>query len=120
MPGEIALVVDDRDPAVAIASVTGEIDIASAGALRTNLLRLASAPAVGLVVDLTAVSFVDSSGLNALVAAWTQLDERGGRLVVAAATPLVVRLLEVTGLNQLFTVVSTQAAARALFVNDQG
>jgi anti-sigma B factor antagonist len=120
VPNESTFAVDDRDPVAPMVSLTGEIDIANTPALTAQLRQLTAPPATGLIVDLTSVSFIDSSGLSALVASWRRLEERGAQLVVVASSPLIVRLLNVTGLNQLFTVVSTPADARAALSGGEG
>src|SRR5436190_1796043 len=53
---------------VAVLSVAGELDIASAGAVQRDATRLLQANGPDLVIDLSGVTFMDSSGLAALVA----------------------------------------------------
>jgi anti-anti-sigma factor len=55
-----------------------------------------------VTLDLGSVAFIDSSGLRALVVGHKALEERGGALVVANPSPTAARLLEVTGLDELF------------------
>lgn len=72
----------------------GEIDSFSAAQLAS---RLAGDPAVD-VVDLSGVTFIDSSGLRVLVEAHQQRIDRGGRLALRAPSASVQRLLEISGL----------------------
>jgi anti-anti-sigma factor len=79
----------------------GEIDMATVDELRRGLRRLVeSAGERNVVVDLADVTFIDSSGLEALVRA----EPRGtaSRLVLRSASPAVRRLLEVTGTTDRF------------------
>jgi anti-anti-sigma factor len=55
-----------------------------------------------LVIDLTRVGFVDSSGLRVLIAAHASHDEEGRRLVLRSPGPAVLRLFEITGLSEHF------------------
>ncbi|MFC9816734.1 STAS domain-containing protein [Streptomyces virginiae] len=55
-------------------------------------------------MDLTAMSFCDSSGLNALLGARLHAEEAGHRLRLAAPCQQVVRLLEMTGAIEVFTI----------------
>jgi anti-anti-sigma factor len=76
----------------------GELDVASADQLAQALDPLIDGGATLVVLDLTDVSFLDSSGLRTIVRAATALEERDGRLVIDGASPAVARVLEVTGL----------------------
>ncbi|MFC8274265.1 STAS domain-containing protein [Streptomyces sp. NPDC057271] len=83
--------------------VRGEIDLDSVGRLRTTLLRaMAAYDGVDVTLDLSGVSFCDSSGLNALLLARRHALREGRRLTITAAGSQVTRLLEVTGSAALF------------------
>lgn len=76
--------------------VIGEIDAHTADVLRAELQPDADGHDVR--VDLSAVTFVDSSGLRVLLEAHLALQQAGRRLVLVAPSRPVVRLFEVTGL----------------------
>jgi anti-sigma B factor antagonist len=57
-----------------------------------------------VVVDLSGVEFCDSTGMNVLLAAMKRLKEKGGVFELAAPRPAVRRILQVTGLDTVFTV----------------
>jgi anti-sigma B factor antagonist len=57
-----------------------------------------------LVVDLRGVDFMDSSGLRALLVERRRRERAGGTILLRNPTPLVQRLLEVTGVNGVLTV----------------
>lgn len=79
-----------------------EIDMATAGGLRERLL--AADPDHTVVVDLTPVTFCDSSGLAVLIAAREHVGSGSGRLVLRNPPPSVRRLLVVTQLEHAFEV----------------
>jgi anti-anti-sigma factor len=80
--------------------VSGEVDLASIGDLIAAARAcLAAAPSV-LEVDLAEVTFIDSSGLGALVRIRNEAVERGVQLVLVHLPPAVTRLFEVSGLDQ--------------------
>ncbi|MCF2527175.1 STAS domain-containing protein [Yinghuangia sp. KLBMP8922] len=81
--------------------MAGEIDQDSVPALRDVLEAVLDTGCLGLHVDLTAVRFIDSSGLHVLLASRDRLHERGGVLTVAPS-PQTVSLLEVTQTRGLF------------------
>jgi anti-anti-sigma factor len=82
-------------------SVAGELDAASAGELE-EALSAQSLAGTMIELDLGEVSFIDSSGLRALLVAQQAATDAGGSLVLVATTPAVDRLLELTGLNETF------------------
>lgn len=75
--------------------LTGELDLAAFERTR-NLLVQADAGA-GVIVDLSAVTFIDSSGLRALIEARNQVE-----LTLSGVPESVQRVLEITGLHDYF------------------
>lgn len=85
--------------------LAGEIDLYTAPRLQSELTAaLAAADPVNIVVDMSAVEFCDSTGMNVLLAAHRLASERGGNLELAAPRASVRKILEVTGLQSVFTV----------------
>ena len=97
-------VIEQPGPAAALALV-GELDPGTAPILQAKLQELAADPAVASVtVDLAQITFLDSSGVRAIVTGGEALRSRGAALALTAPNPNVRRVLEVTGLAQLVTV----------------
>ena len=94
----------------AIAALSGELDIASAPALRDQLLRLLRA-ASHLIIDLSAVEHADASGLAVLVGSGRRARLLGGSLRLAAPSPEVARVLSATGINRYLDIFPTIRAA---------
>jgi anti-sigma B factor antagonist len=80
--------------------MSGEFDLVAAPALRARID--AASGAHGLVLDLSGVTFVDSSALKELLRARQELPARGMRLVLAGVPRPVRRLLDLTGTSELF------------------
>jgi anti-sigma B factor antagonist len=78
--------------------VRGEIDLAVAPQLAEALVRFANG---SVTVDLTDVTFLDSSGCAALVAAHKSLQRRGSHLHVRGANGTTLGVLKVMGLDQV-------------------
>ena len=76
----------------------GEIDIISAELLSTRLSSLIDHGASVVVLDTTAVTFLDSSGLRVIIAAANRLRALGGQLFIEGMSGAVQRVLEITGL----------------------
>jgi anti-sigma B factor antagonist len=92
-------------PEVVIAA-RGEVDLATAPVLR-DAVEGADPEASVVVVDLTDVSFLDSSGLRVLAQCQRMLsgpDEDGAAMRVVVASPAVQRVFDVTGLRSFFDV----------------
>ncbi|MGY1601780.1 STAS domain-containing protein [Geodermatophilus sp. SYSU D00815] len=98
--------------ATAHVSTVGEVDSSSAPELRAELDRLLDGGARELVVDLTAVTFLDSAGLCVLAAVHRRAVADGVRLRVLASSRAVVRPMQITGLFDLLAVEVVQGAAR--------
>ena len=96
--GEALTIRVRRDRGYAIVAVAGEVDIATVTRLRESLFELA-ASGRSLVVDLDQVSFIDSSGLAALVGAARRAAAHGARLQVVCARPRTRQLFRLTGLD---------------------
>ena len=81
----------------------GEIDVATSPLLRSELASVLAQGPDEVTLDLSGVSFVDSSGLGVLVGALKRLREAGGeRFVIVGAQDAVRKIFTITGLNTLF------------------
>jgi anti-sigma B factor antagonist len=85
---------------------TGEIDLYTAPRLQKELAAVIanSAPATRIVVDMSGVDFCDSTGMNVLLSCLREARERGGELELAAPRQAVKKILQVTGLDAVFTI----------------
>src|SRR5687767_10178611 len=99
-----SVVVRERGEEATIA-VAGEIDLATAPALRGVLFGVIEAGAHATVVlDIADVTFIDSTGLGVVVDAHRRLADEHRRLVVAHPTPGASRVIEVAGLDHLLDI----------------
>jgi len=96
--GEALTIRVRRERGHAVVTVAGEVDIATVAQLREPLFELA-ADGRPLVVDLDQVSFIDASGLGALVGAARRAAGHGASLHVACGRPQTMRLFRLTGLD---------------------
>lgn len=83
----------------AVVAATGELDAHAAPTLAAAVDPLADRPQGTLVIDLSGVDFVDSTGLGVLVGALKRVREAGGRLDVVVTSPRVLKVLGLTGLD---------------------
>ncbi|MCE9634233.1 MAG: STAS domain-containing protein [Planctomycetes bacterium] len=67
------------------------------------------------VIDLSAVNVMDSCGLSVLIGLRKVVSAAGGRMVVVATSPILLRLFTITRLDGVFEIVRDEAAAAAAF-----
>lgn len=87
--------------------VGGEVDLFTAPRLREQILKLIETGRHNIVVDLTSVGFMDSTGLGSLVGALKRVKERDGALVLVGTNRAVHRVLSITGLSEIFPMYDT-------------
>src|SRR6185436_11151109 len=87
-----------------VVAVAGEIDMATAPELANVLNDFAQD---SVLVDLSAVTFIDSSGLATLANAHTRMSSAGGRLAIDGLLPNVQKVFEITRLTELIQPGST-------------
>jgi anti-sigma B factor antagonist len=89
---------------IAVARVSGELDVATAPELRDTLIRIIDNGYVRIVLDMAGVAFIDSTGLGVLTGMLHRLRPHDGALVVAGPSPAVRNALHLTHLDQVLAV----------------
>jgi anti-anti-sigma factor len=90
-------------------ALTGRLDVASVADVRLALHDAVDDGTGDLVLDLSGVDGIDASGIGVLVGAHRRAGRAGRRLVVAAATPQVLRMLRRTRLDRVLALSATAA-----------
>jgi anti-sigma B factor antagonist len=90
-----------------VVSVRGEIDVYSAPALKDAVTDVLSPDHSAVIVDLTDVGFLDSTGLGALVAARTSATDSDMRLLIVSDRDRILKLFRITGLDGVFEIFPT-------------
>jgi anti-sigma B factor antagonist len=96
-----------------VVSASGGIDLSTVPALETALIEAQSAATSTLIVDFDPVTFLDSSGISALVAAHNRANAAGIRLRIISAARAVRRPLELVGLDTMLKLFDSYDAALA-------
>jgi anti-anti-sigma factor len=117
---EMAVIVvsEERFPATwsgrtAVVTATGEVDLTNAERLRDALLAALNDGALGLVVDLTATTFLDSAGVSVLVRASRRATATAATVRLAVTATAVLRVLNLVGIDRLLEVHPSVADAVA-------
>jgi len=105
----------DRADGIGVVRPKGRLTMASAPQFSRTVSDLVESGCSRIVVDLSQTSFIDSSGLGALVASLKTTRKAGGDLRLAATTEQIDTVLQLTNLNRVLQPSPTVAAARALF-----
>ena len=87
--------VRDLESGEHLVTLEGELDMATANGLSEWLIEISGS---AVIVDLAEVTFMDSSGINALAVARGHIAEAGDRLIVTRPSPIVKRTLKIVGL----------------------
>jgi anti-sigma B factor antagonist len=102
----------DLDGGTSLVTVEGELDLASAPSLKWALTDVIAAGASQIVLDLTPVTFIDSTALGVLVNVHRHLSD-GARMAIAGADADVLNIFELTGLDATFDMFPTLDEALA-------
>jgi anti-sigma B factor antagonist len=96
-----------------VVALSGEIDAHSAPRLGSRLFGLAEEGKTGVIVDLSEVTFMDSTGLGVLVNALRHFSLRHARMVLVCPTDRLLRPFEITGLAGHLPIFDTREHALA-------
>ena len=98
---------------VLVVDISGELS-RRASSLSNPMKELLAHDRSNLILNLSALTYVDSSGLGQLIAVWTSIRNRGGKLIVLRPSPQVRKQFEITKLDTVFTIVTDEAEAISL------
>ncbi len=96
-----------------LVTLAGESDLNTSDQLRDVLLAEADRDALRMIVELSGLSFIDSTGLGVLVDVYKRLGERGGELALVSPQPAVARVLTISGFARLARVYDSVEKASA-------
>jgi anti-sigma B factor antagonist len=106
--------VEDSGPGVAILVVGGEVDYEVSPQLKAHMMRALKAGRRHLILDLSDVTFIDSTAIGVLAGVVEKLDETGGgSLSVVCSHEKVMQIFEITGLDSVITVHTSRDDALA-------
>ena len=100
-----------RSGDVAIIDLAGEVDAYTSARFREVMMDIIEDGGEKLVVGLTRVDYIDSSGLGALVGGLKRTSERNGRIILICDRSQVRKVFEITGLEKVFPIFTTEEEA---------
>ncbi|HVX65902.1 MAG TPA: STAS domain-containing protein [Bryobacteraceae bacterium] len=97
---------------VAVVDLAGRVTLGeAAGTLRDTIKDLVNKDSRNILLNLSGVGYIDSSGLGEIVGAFATVSNRGGRLKLMGLQPRVHDLMQITKLYSVFEVFTDEAAA---------
>jgi anti-anti-sigma factor len=116
----LRVAVDEPRDGVLVISPAGEIDVSSANVLRHAANEAVEAEPRSVVIDLSGLTFCGSTGLVALMDVRQHADSRGVGFGTAGGRPIMLRVLEITGLGPVLGHCETLEDALAAAVSGAG
>ena len=90
--------------------LSGEIDLSAHSVLRDTFSQELASSADGVIVDLSAVTFLDSTGINALLTGHKEAEAAGKRFVIVPGPEQVMHTLKVSGVDTVLDLSGTPSA----------
>jgi len=101
------------DDDLGVIVLSGEVDIYTAPQFKECLLELLDSGVKRLVVDLSQITFIDSTALGVLIGGVRRAHSSGGAMTIVVTTRPVERVLSITGLDRVFSMHATRDEALA-------
>jgi len=101
------------DSGVAVVTLSGRLAMGESDKLDAAVKALLLKDQKKFVLDITTLSYADSSGIGMLVSCVTNVGKAGGDLIVVGANPRIKRILNMTGVDRIMPMVDTLAEATA-------
>lgn len=103
----------EKQGEVLVYKLRGSLDLSTSPSVRAALMEAAGEGTHDIIVDLTNLEFIDSTGLGALIGAHRRALEHQGKVRLAVGDGPIGRLLNITGLIRIFPVYRTLEDALA-------
>lgn len=94
-----------------VLSLRGEVDVSTAPQFRERLIELVAEGHLRVIVDLTNVDFLDSTGLGVLVGGLKRFRSHDGDLILVCSQNRILKVFEITGLTRVFAIHDSVDAA---------
>ena len=107
------LTMNSRNPnqTTCFVDIAGEVDVYTSPQLKQDLVSMAERGYKQVIVNLSQVEYLDSTGLGVLIGGLKRMREAGGNLSLVAPGMRILRIFEITGLNKIFDIYAPEAEA---------
>ena len=117
---QFELTEEELDSRTHVIAVSGEIHVSTAPQFSRRLNDAIGQGKTAVVLDLSDVTFIDSTGLSVLLNGLRRVTRRGGRMAIVCTNPTVLRLFQITNLDDTFDICGDRATAIAHVTQDPG
>jgi anti-anti-sigma factor len=100
----LRITVDDAEESQQVVRLRGEVDMGNGASLEASLANVLTDGSGDVVIDLSELRFMDSTGLRVLLGAWKEAGKLGRTMVLRSPRPSVATLLAVSGVDQILTI----------------
>jgi len=100
--------INDR---ASLIDLEGEVDVYTAPQLKQQIINLLDDGVRRIIVNLSAVDYLDSTALGVLIGGLKRLRERDGNLDLICPNPRIKRIFQITGLDKIFDIYATEQEA---------
>jgi anti-anti-sigma factor len=104
-----------EEKGIIIISLEGEVDISATDSIRGKLKKLSDEKKKSVLIDMTAVPYIDSSGLGMFVETMQEISKYGGKIKLMKLTADVKKVFELTRLNKFFDIFDEEKEALESF-----
>ncbi len=99
---------------VVLVTLSGDVDVSTAADARRDLHGALAASQAGMIIDMSGLTFIDSTGLGVLIGVLRRLSAHDTPLVLVVRSPNIARIFTLTRLDKVFVITDTLATARRL------
>jgi anti-sigma B factor antagonist len=109
------LIINSRTPneTTCILAVEGEVDVYTSPQLKQEIVQRAEAGVKHLIINLSKVEYLDSTGLGVLIGGLKRLREVEGNMALVGPGMRILRIFEITGLDKIFDIYQSEEEAAA-------
>lgn len=112
-------IIFEKSNGISICKVSGEIDLYNASELKEAISEnVDNDNGNNIIIDFTEILYIDSSGIGALIALMSKLDQAQGKLVLANVNNSIQEVFELTKLTSFFIIKTNMEEAFAFFSNE--
>jgi anti-anti-sigma factor len=98
-------------PGLHVIALTGEMDLANSAEFTARITGIVDTDGCRVVIDLSALTFLDSSGINALVLAAKDIEAGGGEVTLAVPTSHIRQVFDIVNLADVIAIEHSREAA---------
>ena len=96
-----------------ILDLSGEVDVYTSPQLKQDLVQLAESGVKHVIINLSKVEYLDSTGLGVLIGGLKRMREHDGNMALVGPGMRILRIFEITGLDKIFDIYPTEEEAAA-------